>query len=63
MRKKLVYSLSALSAMPLAANAEAVNVNLPEAQQLKNTAWSGNPTISEGTVLVAEGGCFYYRNP
>ena len=55
MRKKLVYSLSALSAMPLAANAEAVNVNLPEAQQLKNTAWSGNPTISEGTVLVAEG--------
>ena len=55
MRKKLVYSLSVLSAMPLAANAEAVNVNLPEAQQLKNTAWSGNPTISEGTVLVAEG--------
>ena len=55
MRKKLVYSLSALSVMPIAANAEAVNVNLPEAQQIKNTAWSGNPTISEGTVLVAEG--------
>lgn len=55
MRKKLVYSLSVLSAMPLVANAEAVNVNLPESQQIKNTAWSGNPTISEGTVLVAEG--------
>ena len=55
MRKKLVYSLMAAAVVPGAANAEPVNVNLPESQQIKNTAWSGNPTISEGTVLVAEG--------
>ena len=55
MRKKLVYSLMAAAVVPGAANAAPVNVNLPESQQIKNTAWSGNPTISEGTVLVAEG--------
>ena len=55
MRKKLVYSLMAAAVVPGAANAAPVNVNIPTAQQLKSTEWSGNPTISEGTVLVAEG--------
>lgn len=55
MKKKFVYSLATLTAMPFAANADPVNANLPSAQQLKSTAWSGEPTVSEGTVLVAEG--------
>ena len=41
--------------MPFAADAAKVNVNLPSAQQLKSTGWSGEPTVSEGTVLVAAG--------
>lgn len=55
MRKKLVYSLMAAAVVPGAANAAPVNVNIPTTQQLKSTEWSGNPTVSGGTVLVAAG--------
>ena len=45
----------AAAVVPGAANAAPVNVNIPTAQQLKSTEWSGNPTVSGGTVLVAAG--------
>ena len=54
MRKKLAYSLMAAAAMPGMANAAPVDVNLPSAQQLSSDNWLGNPTVSEGTILVAE---------
>ncbi|MBR1415859.1 MAG: hypothetical protein IJ570_08370 [Prevotella sp.] len=53
MRKELTYSLLTLAAVPGAANAAAVNVDAP--QQLVSTNWSGDPTVSEGTVLVTAG--------
>ena len=55
MRKQFAYSLMVAAAMPGVANADPVNVNLPSAQQLSSDNWLGNPTVSEGTVLVAEG--------
>ena len=53
MRKKLAYSLMAAAAMPGMANAAPVDVNLPSAQQLSSDNWLGNPTVSEGTILVS----------
>ena len=44
----------AAAAMPGMANAAPVDVNLPSAQQLSSDNWLGNPTVSEGTILVAE---------
>jgi len=55
MRKEFVYSMLAVTVAPGAALAAKVNVNIPTAQQISDSKWTGDPTVSEGTVLVAAG--------